>query len=222
VSERTDRLVERLLEEPPGQRREQMLAQLDADQRQHLRGLLEAGDLVWAAAHTAPLLEEDPVAAMLGVVPDPSFHLDGAALVRACKVTRVKPTALAARLSARGWKVEASDVFRWQTRAASDVPPALIHAIADEVGVEPDRLAARSDQQPIKLNRVAEAARATPRFRALVQRFATVQRLPEAMAASALHSRMLATVNRGDVPDQEQMLASLEALVRALEADPGQ
>lgn len=221
MSEKTDRLVEQLLEEPPGQRREQMLAQLDAGERQHVRGLLAAGDLVWEAAHTAPQLEEDPVAAMLGVVPDPSFQLDRAALVRACKATRVKPTALAARLNARGWKVEASDVFRWQTRAAPEVPPALIQAIAEEVRVDPDRLVAKAEQQPIRLNKVAEEARATPRFRALVQRFAKLQRLSEGMAASALHSRMLATVHRGDVPDQEQMLASLEALVRALEADQG-
>lgn len=221
MSEETDGLVERLLEEPPGQRREQMLSQLDVDQRQHVRSLLEAGDLVWEAVHTAPPLEKDPVAAMLGVVPDPSFQLDGAALVRACKATRVKPTTLAARLNARGWKVEATDVFRWQTRSAPDVPPALIQAIAEEVHVDPDRLVAHAQREPNTLNKVAQEARATPRFRALVQRFAQVQRLSEAMAASALQSRMVATVHRGDVPDSEQMLASLEALVSALEADEG-
>jgi hypothetical protein len=221
MSEETDRLVERLLEEPPGPRREQMLAQLDGDQREQIRVLLDAGDLVWEAAHAAPPLEEDPVAAMLGVVPDPSFQLDAVALVRACKTSRVKPTALAARLKARGWKVDATDVFRWQTRAAPDVSPALIEAIAEEVRVDPDRLVARAQQRPSTLNAVAEDAAATPRFRDLVRRFAHVQRISPGMAASALQSRMLATVHRGDVPNKEQMLASLEALVRALEADQG-
>jgi hypothetical protein len=221
MSEETDRLVERLLEEPPGPLREQMLAQLDGDQREQIRVLLDAGDLVWEAAHTAPPLEEDPVAAMLGVVPDPSFQLDAAALMRACKASRVKPTALAARLNARGWKVDTTDVFRWQTRAAPDVSPALIKAIAEEVRVDPDRLVAKTQQRPSTLNTVAEDAAATPRFRDLVQRFARVQRMSPGMAASLLQSRMLATVHRGDEPDKEQMLASLEALVRALEADQG-
>lgn len=219
MSEETDGLVERLLEEPPGPRREQMLAQLDADQRPHVRELLAAGDMVWEAGHTAPPLEEDPVAAMLGLVPDPSFRLDGAALTRACKASGVKPTVLAARLNARGWKVETAEVFRWQTRAAPDVPPALIKAIAEEVRVHPDRLVANAQQLPSLVNKEAAEITATPRFRALVKRFARVQHLSEAMAASALQSRALATVHRGDVPDQEQMLASLEALISLLEVD---
>lgn len=219
MSEETDRLLERLLEEPPGPQREQMLARFDADQREEVLKLLDAGDLVWEAAHTAPPLEKDPVAAILGVVPDPDFQLDTKALARACKASGVKPTALAARLSARGWKVDASDVFRWQTLAAPDVPPALIKAIAEEVRIAPERLVARSQQRRTVLLGVAEDVAATPRFRDLVQRFAKVRRISAEMAASAMQSRMLATVHRGDMPDKEQMLASLEALVRALEAD---
>jgi hypothetical protein len=219
MSEETDRLVERLLQEPPGRRREQMLEQLDDDQRERVLALLDAGDLVWEAARSVPSLEEDPVAALLGVVPDPSFQLDAKALARACKASRVKPTALAARLNARGWNVNTSDVFRWQTRAAPDIPPALIKAIAEEVHIDPDRLVARSQQRPTALHAVAEEAASTARFRDLVQRFAKAQRISSGMANSSLQSRMLATVHRGDVPDKEQMLASLEAFVRALEAD---
>ncbi len=219
MSEETDRLVDRLQKEPPGPRREQMIEQLDDNQRDHVRALMNAGDLVWEAAHGAPSLDEDPVAALLGVVPDPGFQLDGAALARACKANRVKPTTLAARLSARGWQVSASDVFRWQTRATPDIPPALIKAMAEAVNTDPDRLVARSKPQRTALDAVAAEAAASPRFRDLVLRFAKAQRMSPSMATSALRSRMLATVHRGDVPDKEQMLSSLDALVRALETD---
>ena len=219
MNEETDRLLERLLEEPPGPRREQMVTRLDDAQREQIRALLDAGDLVWEAAHAAPPLEEDPVAAMLGVVPDPGLQLDTAAFVRACKARSIKPTALAARLSARGWKVDTADVFRWQTRAAPDVSPALIKAIAEEVRIDPDRLLAKAQPQTDKLRAVAEDVAATPRFSDLAARFARLQRMSPIMAASALQSRMLATVHRGDEPDREQMLPSEEELVRALEAN---
>ncbi|MDQ4500743.1 hypothetical protein [Sinomonas sp. ASV322] len=217
MSEETDRLVEQLLEEPPGPQREQMLARFDDDQREKLLPLLAAGDLVWEAAHSAPPLEDDPVAALLGVVPDPNVQLDGKALFRACQASRVKPTALAARLIARGWKVDASDVFRWQTRAAPDVPPALIKAIAEEVRIDSGRLVSRPQQPRTNLLGLTKEVSATQLFRDLVQRFAKVQRISVEMAESALRQRMLATVHRGDMPDAEQMLASLESLVDTLE-----
>jgi hypothetical protein len=113
-------------------------------------------------------------------------------------------------------------VFRWQTRAAPDVPPALIKAIAEEVRIDPDRLVAKAEPQPNTLRALAEDVATTPRFRDLAQRFAQIQRLSPTMAVSALQSRMLATVHRGDEPDKEQMLASVEELVRALEANQGQ
>ncbi|WP_144662878.1 hypothetical protein [Paenarthrobacter nicotinovorans] len=219
MNEETDQLLERLLEEPPGPQREQMLAQFDSDRREEVLKMLNAADLVWEAAHTAPPLENDPVAAILGVVPDPNFQLDSKALARACQASRVKPTALAARLNARGWKVDPSDIFRWQTRPAPDVPPALIKAIAEEVRIDPERLVAQPLQQRTTLLGVVEEVAATQLFRELVQRFAKVQRISAHMAESAMKSRMLATVHRGDMPDKEQMLASLESLIHALETD---
>lgn len=221
MSEETDALLARLLEEPPGPQREQMLARFDADQREEVLKLLDAGDLVWEAAHTAPPLKKDPVAAILGVVPDPSFQLDAKALLRACQISRVKPTTLADRLKARGWKVDASEVFRWQTRSAPDVPPALIKAIAEELRIDPERLVARSQGWRTPLVEVAEDIIATRQFHDLVQRFAKVRRISAEMAESAMKSRMLATVHRGDMPGKEQMLASLESLVHALETDQG-
>jgi hypothetical protein len=219
VNEERDQLLERLLGEPPGPQREQMLAGFDPDRRDEVLKLLAAGDLVWEAAHTAPPLEKDPVAAMLGVVPDPNFQLDAKALTRACQASRVKPTALASSLSARGWKVDTSDVFRWQTRSAPDIPPALINAIAQELRTDPARLVARVRPQATSLLGVAEDVVATQRFHDIVRRFAKVRRMSAEMAESAMKSRMLATVHRGDIPDKEQMLASLESLVHALEAD---
>lgn len=211
-----DVLVEQLLDEPPGPQRDRLLAQVDERQREWVKALVDARDLVWEAAHGAPPLEDDPVAAMLGLVPDPGFQLNPGALAQVCATNGVKPTVLADRLRARGWKVEAADVFRWRTRPALEVSPALIRAIAEEVGANPDRLVSRSASSQSH-HQVAEEVASTPRFRDLVARFAKAQRLSLPMAQTALQSRMLATVHRGDAPDTEQMLASLEALVRALE-----
>ena len=74
---------------------------------------------------------------------------------------------------------------------------------------------ARSQRTP--LDSVVERATATKRFGDLVQRFALAQRISPSIAQTMLRSRMLATVQRGDEPEVEQMLESLEALVRALE-----
>jgi hypothetical protein len=54
-------------------------------------------------------------------------------------------------------------------------------------------------------------------FQALVARWARVQGVSIALANSQLESRMMATVYRGDRVDPDQMLDSLEALVRARE-----
>lgn len=212
-------LVERLLETGAGPERDQLLAMLGAHQRTAVSKMLEVDDVVWEATHGAPHLQADPVAAMLGLVPDASFRLDSTAFTQQCSRQRVRPTALAARLKARGWKVEAADVFRWQTSVASDVSPALIRAIGDELGVSPDDLIAPPATQPAVLDTVAERVTATKRFADLVQRFALAQRISPSMAQTMLRTRMLATVHRGAEPEIEQMLDSLEVLVRTLESD---
>lgn len=60
---------------------------------------------------------------------------------------------------------------------------------------------------------------ATKRFMDLVQRFALVQRISPSMANTMLRTRMLATVHRGEKPQVEQLLDSLETLVQSLESD---
>jgi hypothetical protein len=212
-----DELMELLLETPPGPERDRRLAELDDEQRAIFNRLLEIDDRVWESAQGAPPLQSDPVAAMLGLVPDPSFRLDSTAFTQLCSRYGLRPTKLAGLLRARGWEVEASDVFRWQTSVASDVSPALIRAMAEVIGTSPDKLVAAPAAKQSALDTVADLVTATKRFGDLVQRFALAQRISPNMAQTMLRTRMLTTVQRGREPEVEQMLDSLEALVRALE-----
>jgi hypothetical protein len=214
-----DELMELLLETPAGPERDRRLADLDEETRATFARLLDVDDLMWESNHGAPPLQEDPVAAMLGLVPDPSFRLDSTAFTQLCSRSKVKPARLAERLRARGWEVDAADVFRWQMSVASEVSPALIRAIADEIRTTPDKLAAPPSAQQGALDTLADLVAATKRFGDLVERFALAQRISPSMAQSVLRTRVLATAQRGREPAVEQMLESLEALVRALEEE---
>lgn len=211
-----DELMELLLETPAGPERDQKIAELDEEQRSTFARLLQFDDLVWESTHGAPPLQADPVAAMLGLVPDPSFRLDSTAFTQLCSRNRLKPTKLADRLRGRGWDIDAGDVFRWQNSVASDVSPALIRAIAEEIGTTPDKLVAAATYQGA-LDTVAELVARTKRFGDLVQRFALAQRISPNMAQTMLRTRMLASAQRGHEPEVDQMLDSLASLVRALE-----
>ncbi|WP_027930092.1 hypothetical protein [Amycolatopsis thermoflava] len=188
---------------------------LTDEQRVEVQSLVDVAELLWEAGHGAPPLEDDPVAAMLGLVPDPRYALDREALARARRNANLKPGALADRLSARGWDVERRDVFRWENQSAADVPPALIKAIAEETGTEPDLLTV--SRAETGGHEILTALSESPRFGRLVQRWTQIRAVSPGLAASTLKSRALATVHRGDRPDVEQLLASLEALVAALE-----
>jgi len=106
-------------------------------------------------------------------------------------------------------------VFRWETRTAADVPPAAVQAIAEILNTSVDSLisVATNASQPDRLSAVREH----PRFEQLVNRWAQVRRVSRAVAAAALESRMLASVHRGEPPDAEQLLQSLDALVTSVE-----
>lgn len=88
--------------------------------------LLDIADLLWEAAHGAPPLEQDPVAAMLGLVPDSAHSLNNTALKQAMQRAGLKTSDLAERLSKRGWDVANRDVFladpKRRHRAASSHP----------------------------------------------------------------------------------------------------
>jgi transcriptional regulator with XRE-family HTH domain len=211
-----DDAIARLLEARARGVTDPSLHELSEEDRSEVESLMEIADLLWEAGHGAPPLESDPVAAMLGLVPDPQFTLDPKALRRTRMSAGLKASELAHRLAARGWDVDRRDVFRWESRSATDVSPALIEAIADQTGTTADRLTASRGSLPLSESVVPVIH--TPRFQGLVERWARIQGVSPRLAASALESRMLATVHRGDHPDVEQLLRSLEALVKAIEA----
>lgn len=186
-----------------------------SDEEEYVAALTDVADLLWEKAHGAPPLSSDPVAAMLGLVPDPERTLNGKALTRARKNARLTTSQLAERLASRGWDVQTRDVFRWENRSTSDVAPALIEAIADETGTATERLITNTARNTE--HEALTAVRQTSTFQKLVDRWAKLQGVSQALAASALESRMLATVHRGDHPDSDQLLQSLEALVSAME-----
>lgn len=182
--------------------------------------LAEVENALWDVAHGAPPIEEDSVAAMLGLVPDRHLVLESKALARSRKAAGMTPSDLATRLLRRGWDVSTREVFRWETQGGGDVPPALINAIAEELGVTTARIS--GDKGPLgDLDALAEAS-SQPRFRALAERFAKVRGISSPdVAASSLRAMALATVQRGSRPDSEQWLDTLEAYVRTLEEQRG-
>lgn len=211
-----DRLLETLIARPHD--REELLrsASIDPEDRAMLTDLASTADAVWLSAHGAPHLEDDPVAAMLGLIPDAACQLDSAALSRARKRNRLTVSELAGKLRQRGWDATTSDVFRWETRAAPDVPPAVVQAIADILGASADDLTARSPADHVR--NYLSAIRDHPRFGELTTRWAQIRHVSTAVAASTLEGRLLATVHRGEQPDVDQMLQSLDALVSSLES----
>jgi transcriptional regulator with XRE-family HTH domain len=211
-----DEALANLLDARAGDVTDTGLPPLGEEDRAEVKSLIEVADLLWEAGHGAPPLESDPVAAMLGLIPDPRYALDAKALARARKSARLKASELASRLVARGWDVQARDVFRWENQSAADVSPALIKAMAEETGTSVDRLT--TSRQTSSEHEAVTAVTRSPKFERLVERWALIQRMPRALAASALESRMLATVHRGDRPDADQLLRSLEALVTAVES----
>lgn len=166
------------------------------------------------AASVTPPLDLDPVALMLGLVPDPRVQLDGRALARARKASGQSAADLAGRLTARGWSVTVQQVFRWENQSSHDMPPAVINAVAAEVGTDPERLLT------VRPSAVAdpfdEAAR-SPRFRGLVARLAKVRGVALTLAESQLRGVAAVAVHRGDKPTSEQWLDSVESYVVALE-----
>lgn len=209
-----DEDVEVILEMPAGPQRDEAIALLDDADRGLIARLDAVDEFVRDSLTSAPALALDPAAAILGLVPDASMQLDSAAFAQACRKRGLLPNALAESLRSRGWRVQPSDVFRWQTGGTSDVAPALILAVADLLAANPEELTSSS---PSVLDRITAIVMATQQFDELVARFARAQQTSVDIARSALRTRMLATVHRGDEAEPEQMLASLEALVSTFE-----
>ncbi len=177
--------------------------------------LLDIADLLWEAAHGAPPLEQDPVAAMLGLVPDISRSLKEGALRQAIQAAGLKPSTLAQKLSDRGWEVSTRDVFNWQTRGDASVSPALIQAIAEVTGTAAEKLTVDRGEAPG--HQALQSVTSSAAFKALAERWARLRGTTTSLGASALEARLAASVFRGKHPTEGQMIASLEELITALE-----
>src|SRR5690625_5015556 len=175
-----DRLMAELLRRP--QQRELILrdAELTDRERAELDGIVETADALWLAAQGAPALKDDPVAAMLGLLPDRECRLDSAALSRVRKRARLSVSDVAARLDERGWQFDKSDVFRWETRTAADVPPAVVQAIADILGSPVDDLISATSSASLPDH--VDAVRSHPLFEQLVARWSQARRVSRAVA----------------------------------------
>lgn len=209
-----DRLLGELIERPEERERILREAAVPSTTVQELLALAGTADLVWLSGQGAPPIEQDPVAAMLGLVPDSACRLDPTKLASARKRAKLNIGVLAERLRERGWDYKQADVFRWETRTAADVPPAVVQTISDILGAPVDGLitAVIDDNE-----NVFAAVKASPRFEALVERWAAARGVARAVAEGMVQRRILATVHRGAAPDADQVLDSLETLVDAIE-----
>jgi hypothetical protein len=215
TEEERNQLLSELIQRPRD--REALLSEatVDADERVELISLADASDALWLSARAAPRLADDPVAALLGLIPDRECSLDARALTRARKRAGLKVSDMVARLRARGWTTQDADVFRWENRSATDVAPAVVQAIAAilQTPIESLILEPEADTSGTLFAEIGQH----PRFEQLVDRWARARNVPRAVAAAALESRMIATVHRGANPDADQLLLSLDSLVTALE-----
>ena len=194
--------------------RDQVLHGIDDErERSDLAALLDTADALWLSAHGAPPLADDPVAALLGLVPQRQFSLNPRGLKQARKRANMTVSDLADRLRQRGWEVNKNDVFRWETRSAADVAPAVIEAMSRILDWPVERMIFNS---PVINDELAEV-RGQPAFDRLVDRWARIQRVSRDAAAAALETRLLATVHRGQRPDSTQLLRLLEELVASVE-----
>lgn len=87
----------------------------------------------------APLDSADPVAQMLGLIPNAASTVDAQRLSKARRAAALTLQDLVGRLNAQGWNVEMSQAFRWE-RTSTPLAPAMVEAIAQVVEVDVARL----------------------------------------------------------------------------------
>jgi transcriptional regulator with XRE-family HTH domain len=162
-----------------------------------------------------PALERDPVAISLGLVADPSRPLNGQALKQLRQRAGWTVSSLGDRLRKRGWEISTGDVYTWERQESALVPPAIISALSNELGVAETRLIGSVAQTPTTVAAVVR----TGKFEALARRWTAAIGLADASrGAAALQQLMLVgVVRRGGDLDVEQWLGALEALVEARE-----
>jgi hypothetical protein len=133
-------------------------SELDVDEQQLVDDLLPWIDALHDAAEAIaetppepdahavrePIRNDDPVALMLGLVPDRESIVDGRKLAHARKRANLDLGQLLDRLRARGWEVSTKEGLRWELGGQTALAPALITAIASELAVDETALVASS------------------------------------------------------------------------------
>jgi len=183
---------------------------LSPDEQAEVNSLLDVADLLWESADAgAPPLEEDPTALMLGLVPAPSGTWTMAAFKQYRLRAGLKQSELATRLAERGWDVATKDVFAWETKSVTGLAPALVRAIADELGIEVELLMRR---QQVAQDTVIDQVSRTQWFIDLCQTWANSLEITFSSARTALLTQMSVTANRGSDLTEEQWRDVLEQL----------
>lgn len=159
------------------------------------------------SAQQAPPLEQDPVAAMLGLIPDPNLVVDGSAIRRLRG--NVPVSQIADRLQAYGWAVSAADVRDWQVRSGVVLAPALLERLANVLGVTVERITRRSGAL------VAPEVATSPRWQSLLVRLGALLNVAPGAAQPRLVGALASARYRNESP--ESYLEAAEAYVEALE-----
>lgn len=165
-------------------------------------------------AEAAPL-ERDRVAAMLGLVADPDLHLNPAALKRHRQRAGLTLSQVATLLAARGWDITQRDIFRWENQSSADVPPAIIEALAQVVRATTEDLTSRRDTTASLLDA------GNPVVQGLAARLAAALGIGGDMALARLRTAAAGSFHRGVKPENDQLLATLDGYVRAMERRRG-
>lgn len=194
---------------------EPTLDALEPDDRLRAHELIETADLLWELSDPPPLAD-DPVAAMLGLVPDADLVIDPKRLKRVRQVSGLRPSQVADALKKRGWSVNTANVVRWEQQGDQAMPPALISAVAAVLGTKPERITRKGAIADPGLTSVLSSAR----FDRIAGTWANLVGMSKEAARAALHTRMLTTVHRGEHPSDEQWFQILEGLVDAKQGRP--
>ena len=157
----------------------------------------------------APVLDQDPVAAMLGMVPDLTREVDGAAVKRARVKSKLQVSEVASQLKERGWQVSAAQVRDWETKPGQVLPPALTLRLATILN-----LLANVITRPIGQLVPADVAD-RPRWGRLVQRVAALWCVPLDSAEPRLVAALTTARFRNETTDS--YLEAAESLVAQME-----
>lgn len=164
----------------------------------------------WLEVPGPPPLTQDPVAAMLGLVPDAGRVLDGSAIKRARTRAGLRVSEVAERLRAYGWQVTSAEVRDWEARPGQVVAPALSLRVAGVLGTHVDEITQPAGRA------ISEAVTEDPRWLSVVERFARLLDLPAVQSESRLIAALSPVRFRNETPSSyldaaEDYVARLES-----------